>query len=239
MVSRRNFIRKGALWLPAAYAGFNILVPKAHGQVVTARRAARIPPAGSTCDVDFCEDFRTSYQNAGWTETNATITEGTSTAAYSGLPGSTCVLFNPSSIASLHRTIGSYSEIYWKWAFHMPTSGEAWTFTLGNEGAMVGQVVFHNGQHKFFVTQGATSSGFGAVLSDSTTYWQWGYFKVSTGSNGIMRIWVNTVDSKPAMADCEVTTGAGTDNITRVTWSITNPVDLAVSAYKHDNALIL
>lgn len=205
MVKRRDFIRKGLLFLPLTYVSG---LP-AKSQVVPVRRVPRIPPAGGV-DTFFHETFEpTGYDNT-WTESSAGPWDPDETTTVK--VGSKSLFATTSANRSNYTSFSDKTSIYGKFWFRVTSThtGQPRYSVRDSSGTMLAEIFLLTATLKFRVFFGANNSTGSTVISVDTWYRLWFEFQESTGSDGTIKLWLATTDTKPGST--EVTRIDGTQS---------------------------
>lgn len=71
------------------------------------------------------------------------------------------------------------------------------------------------------VLHGTTATNGTYVMGQGTNYWVWFNFSKGTGTNGVLKVWVNDSDSRPGTPDVDLSSGDGMNNPTAVSLQAT------------------
>ena len=213
-MNRRNFIKRGALWVPTTFA-----ILKSRGQAFTLRDPAMVRKAESSVSYLMDEGFESGTAPTGWTAASAVRVYNTSTSGLS-MDGTYCLAMTSSagSTETQSADIAGQSEIwaYFKFRTTNYVSGCRVAVLRDSGGNRALEIYCPGGGTRLYVGGGSFNS-FGASLSNNTTYHCWMHWKSDgTGDAGF-----STDGVRPTSGSLytTITGGSGVSSVVRIVHS--------------------
>jgi len=197
---------------------------------------------GNTCsDFLICQNFEGSgYDNGeSWTDVYANSNPDYTTTALRG--AESWYGYDTGSDALARASIsGTPSEAWFFLRFQVTNSSASGnkivTLRYGTTTRMTVEVL-STGYLR--ITHGISSKDGTTPIANSTTYYLWGYYKASTGGNGIATIWLNTSGTKPTDSEATLPDGSQTGSVDRIylTGSLTTSATIIDQVLVDDSSI--
>jgi len=189
--------------------------------------AAAAAPAATNI---FQENFEgPGYQQSnanGWTDVTSAIDED-----YAGTPkleGDQACRIAPSEFVFAPAPIAPRDEYYFKFRIRPNTLDNTFQFTLSRTGVDDCNIKLQT-DGLWIVTHGSIGLATGStVLVPGTEYFVWGRWVKGSGANGIIQLWVSTVNSLPGAPEIDANTGNGVNQPNLITIQGGNNTDVVI-----------
>jgi hypothetical protein len=163
----------------------------------------------------FYEDCEETGTPAGWTDSDASIDWDYIISPLDGRQSWYCN--NATERNSLYNVTAAneyYGACMVKFGDGSPSTARVfWSYVAAT--AAQGTVRCHtDGRLRAYC--GTVSAYSTTVIAANTTYYIWTHYKLGTGNNAIMQVYVSTTPTKPASPEINISTGTTTAQIDRI-----------------------